>query len=388
MISSGAVLGQLSCELWFSLCLPYSVSQARVQHVFVSRDFLVLYARPRILVVQVDAPHLQARFISAHAPTSQNPLDRASFFLELEPWTQTSGPLFLFIDANARLDLLSKPHDASIKKRDYDAAQQFHTYLSSNHLFATVQLEQFNVSAAGTHVNNNSPDRAFTLDYIVSKSDFQQHVRQSSVQQHIDNGHAVDDHYLVDALFAWQLTRDGNVRASQAPPRLSRNQLSDVSAIQSLGEKLARIPNPAWSTNLDEHHEYVTSAIAQAISSTFKAPKVKIKKPYASQRLVDLISERRTLKLHLRLIKRVLLLPEYSCPTDEVTVAVSAFRLSLTNMLLQLRKSVKHQAKYDYSMYVLHIGTTLTPLALAQQEQCRPIRSEQNAEVATAYIAA
>ena len=69
----------LGCSIWVSRFLPYLRVSGRSfcpssQHLFV------VYAILRILVVDVDAPYLRMRLISAHAPIAEDYSARTVFF--------------------------------------------------------------------------------------------------------------------------------------------------------------------------------------------------------------------------------------------------------------------------------------------------------------------
>jgi ribonuclease HI len=71
IVSSGTTAKHgLGCSLWISRFLPYHQIGNKSFCLSMQRLFTV-HASPRILVVDVDAPHMRMRLISAHAPIAK-----------------------------------------------------------------------------------------------------------------------------------------------------------------------------------------------------------------------------------------------------------------------------------------------------------------------------
>ena len=61
VLASGALRGCLGCELWARVDEPYAQCDGKDYH-FRLKDFAVVYADPRLLVVRVTARLLQCTF--------------------------------------------------------------------------------------------------------------------------------------------------------------------------------------------------------------------------------------------------------------------------------------------------------------------------------------
>ena len=103
ILSSGAVRGCLGCELWARADMPYARLEGK-EFYFRLKDFAVLHADPRLLVVRVTARMLQCTVAVGHAPHSGHPLEeREAWWDDLVKVLAGQPDLVLMVDANGRL---------------------------------------------------------------------------------------------------------------------------------------------------------------------------------------------------------------------------------------------------------------------------------------------
>ena len=156
MIASGHQKAQFCCELWFSLVLPYLVRKGK-SFTFTQSHFRVLYAIPRLLVVQVIAPFFRARFFSAHVPSADDVTAREYLFGRIANFLDVAERPIICIDANSRYELFHYLDHIQAKASMYvfDAAQQLKTFMSNHSLSAAVCLQPFAQSASGTYTHKD-----------------------------------------------------------------------------------------------------------------------------------------------------------------------------------------------------------------------------------------
>ena len=102
-----------SCELRFSLVSPYANCDGK-EYCLNSRQSLVVYNDPCLLVVHCDTPVFKCRFISRHVPSAIHPAGRTDFFALLSEFLLPTMTTCLCTDASSRLTHVPTdiaPHD-------------------------------------------------------------------------------------------------------------------------------------------------------------------------------------------------------------------------------------------------------------------------------------
>jgi hypothetical protein len=280
MISSGAENGLYGCELWFSRFIPFAGRNEK-ENCFRMNQLFVIVAKPRLLVVQFTSTVIQIRFISAHAPSSNHPEERAHFFKELQFYALYEGPTIMFIDGNGRLNLCTDKPAHGTPKRLVHAAWQLRDFLNSANLSTTFDIDQYRNNVSGTWTCADS-GRLHTLDYVAYNQIMSNTVCHASVLQDVDNGHLVQDHWPSACSFAFMRQWDATHTAGDAVKahRVTNEQLLDQDARRKFSHMLSCIPSPAWEVPLDQHYEILRRRIIHAIRTAFPPQKLVAKKPY------------------------------------------------------------------------------------------------------------
>ena len=130
-------------------------------------QFQLVFASPRLLVVDVEAPFLSWRFVSCHLPSVDDYTGRITLIAILSFHIGGRRNFTVFIDANSRLDLLEACAERAPKKYVL-AVQQFSDFVFDNSIVATYQIDRFKAASSGTWISNYSSEQITekSIDYV------------------------------------------------------------------------------------------------------------------------------------------------------------------------------------------------------------------------------
>ena len=157
----------LGCSLWFSRYLPYYQLNGKT-YCFNMKQFFVVHTDPRLLVVDVDAPFLRMRLLSAHAPIAKDTDARAAFFKLLRKYVQYPNRIMLFIDANSRPEESISTFKSGANTYLRQACNQFDEFLELSKLCTTHSVPRFAPLTCDTWTSHKTGIR-HTIDYVVTK---------------------------------------------------------------------------------------------------------------------------------------------------------------------------------------------------------------------------
>lgn len=290
----------LGCSIWASRFLPYYQLNGN-SYCFHMKQFFVVHADPRLLVVDVDAPFLRMRMISAHAPIARDPSARVTFFKLLSKYVNHANRILIFIDANSRpQDTISNAKSGS---NTYlrDASEQFTLFLETSKLGSSHGVSRFSNSTVDTWTSHKTRSK-YTIDYVVTKLEDTTAISHASVLSSVDNGHMLQDHVPSGATLVF-IAGPGYYRPSCDRVRVTKTQLQDPVNRAAFASALNKITSIPWHIPLDVHYTVMSAKVSEAIKASSPTPKMIANRPYISISTLFISGESRSLKQQLRFLR-------------------------------------------------------------------------------------
>eukprot|EP00438_Fugacium_kawagutii_P002670 Skav222011 [mRNA] locus=scaffold2020:296809:301759:- [translate_table: standard] len=255
-LASGHHRGHHGVELWVDLRKSFSLSDTRIVR-FKAEHFVVTHADPRILIVHLCHPDLDAWIIVAHAPQSGRPAqERQQWWQDFQTRVQphvSSRHCWLLMDANAR----SGPCDHHHVFEHDDSMNPNSEYLQE--CLGTLDLclpttsnvhrgdHDTWVNPAGTHCSR--------IDYVLLPVAHRMDVISTQVENRFDLGNAHGDHWPVSAELRWtDLTK---ARSHRPQVTLCRATISRQAFQVDLTDEQSR----PWNTDVWTQTQALTDAI-------------------------------------------------------------------------------------------------------------------------------
>ena len=363
IISSGHTKHCLGCSIWISRFLPYLQLNGKLFCVTI-KHVHVICSTPRLLVLDIDAPYLRIRIISAHAPTAKDAATRDSFFQDLGKYVLHPHRVMLFIDANSRptSDVSSLPGGQSNSQIKH-AAHQFQQFLELHSLQSTHQVPIFQKAVSGTWTSPHSTHSMHTIDYVVTKEHDISCVKHASTLPSIDNGHMLQDHLPSAASFVFQAGPDHS-RPRCDRIRITKQQILDPANRESFSLALQQIPSQAWDIPLDAHYNTTAASVFQAIKDAFPRPKLVARRPHISLDTLHLSAEFRSFKQQVRYLRTCL--GSFSFSLTHVQQIESAIQ-HISHLLRLLNKQLKMRSAADMANYIHNISKELNASLFCNQ---------------------
>ena len=327
-----------------------------MQHLFV------VHTSPRIIVVDVDAPYLRMRYISAHAPIAKNYDARANFFKSLSKYVTHKYPLMLFIDANARPEDGIGGAKSGSNSQLRDASLQFYDFLDVNDLITTNQMGAFTQATSNTWTSH-STNIKHTLDYVAVKTPDSPNVQCAATLPSVDNGHMLQDHVPNAATYAFKASAE-HFQPNCIRARVTKAQVRDPENRAAFASALAQIPATDWQLPVDEHYKQLADAIFHAIQKSFPPAKLVAKKPYLSGETLLKVAENRSLKQQLRYLRKFRAAGDFSnVPANLVISAIEQGQ----HYLKLLNQHISKLSANDLFQYILQMAEKLNLASLKVQ---------------------
>eukprot|EP00438_Fugacium_kawagutii_P031926 Skav214801 [mRNA] locus=scaffold740:118185:123383:+ [translate_table: standard] len=283
-ISSGSDGGQAGVELWVDLQQPY-------KHVnddpcyLLRKNFVVVHADPRALLVRVLSDHDDFWFLVAHSPHTGRPEpERAAWWLHLQTLVRhkpTAAPLIVLIDANAKTGPSDGIHifqHSDVENANTDMLMDFVT-TTGLVLPATMDIHY------GPHDTWTSPDGQShsRIDYIMVSTWLQSACYASSVLQDFDLGNDSWDHKTVGLQLYWTdwLPRPDKTRASNRKLQVDRHVLSrtDFTSVPPLWQI------PSWRCDIEQHVAHLKDEVYAYLEDHCRTDRPRGKKPFVDEEI-------------------------------------------------------------------------------------------------------
>lgn len=320
VIASGAIKGNLGCELWVDLRAPLVKQDGRGLCVPASAC-VVVHADPRLLVVCIRCQALSCTVAVAHAPHSSHPLEeRDRWWQQLTSVLLPYRDVLLAVDANARLGTV---HSAAVSGGGFTQEQDsnggfFHRTLLELDLCAPTT---FGTPHLGGYTWVHSSGAQHRLDYVCVPQDWlasvvpepplaygaaasEPVVAYGRVLFQVDALAPAEDHFPV--LLRFEVPQESRGELQQwRGLRIDTRKLQDPSAVKSFRERLQAIPPVPWHVPLDAHERAASSAVCEAATASFARDKGGKKRAYLSDQAFAVVRLRRRARAWLRALKEV-----------------------------------------------------------------------------------
>ena len=305
LCSGAETNGTLGVELWVSKKIP--VQESRCLDV---RDFAVLHADPRRLLVHYQGEFGTFLIVVAHAPHTGHPMqNRLNWWSELNSLVKrhcTSMNIVSLLDANATWagpanDQLGDLCEATSNTN----TPMFVDFVEQQGLFAPSTFVdcQSGPWFTWTHAQTGKEHR---IDYVLLPSEWKRSWTQAWTDPTVNVGHAGVDHVATMADVYWE---QGGVKLAKKH-RYDRNAILHQDNRSVLFDILDKCPKPAWRVNASDHAVTVSQYLQEAVAEAFPAPKAKTPqytKDETRKMYQDLVSAKRA-SVHFKMIEHYRLL--------------------------------------------------------------------------------
>eukprot|EP00435_Cladocopium_sp_Y103_P028743 s95_g7.t1 len=306
-IASGAERGHFGVEMWVNLNQPYGYLHGKPL-LFHRRHFVVLHADPRVLLVRVQAPHLNFLCLVLHAPQSGLSLsDRARWWEELRNVldlhrADETGDLFVLADANA-----------AAGSRDEVVVGPLDDEPTANTGLLRDFLDLYGLCLPSTFSTHQGPSSTWTspngilecrIDHVMIPQARNSHCKFSSVVDQFDVGHARPDHSLVAVQLQWRQTHCRSTGSHVPGLRFERDSIHR----DSIRTDLAAYVVEPWDTNIETQVDAFNGHITQALTHAHPRRKQGPKKPYVDAEIWTLRSSKLAIRAKLRTLRHRLML--------------------------------------------------------------------------------
>ena len=274
-LASGAESnGTLGTELWISLTLPYfSSSDAKTRHFFKPRDFSIIHADPRMLMVHHTNQALPCLFVVAHAPHQGHQQVAVNEWWEqlitrLEQWKGLD--CIMMIDANERIYGDEGPYFGSLQDgTDTRDSMHLRELAARMNVFAPSTFAQWHVGETSTwwHPNGKSKSR---INYIFLPLSWKPAWISSWTENAIQSGHAGLDHVCVAISAQWDWSAPCNVKGKVV---IDARAIMMPANADKVADILSRAPGCPWTMNASQHAAHLQTYLVSEFREHFPKKK-------------------------------------------------------------------------------------------------------------------
>ena len=300
--------GHFGVSLWASKEVPYARQGGRLLRLQLNY-LTVVACEPRLLVVQICAPHFRATatVVVAHAPSEPPapPGAAESFWAKCRRVLQrrpARSDIIVLSDANARVGALPSSSVGGLDPEPENASgQAFHAFLADMQLWVPATFPECHIGPSSTWWAPSG--QGHRLDYVGVPVHWPAACLSTRVWCGFEFLQLRDDHVPTLMAASFVVGRQGEagghyVRKAVRPcpgacpvtygPRL---------------EALKLLPAAAWHTGVDEHFSGVASAWRALGNSVCEPASAKPLQTYLTQATMRLVVLRKECRLHLRALK-------------------------------------------------------------------------------------
>ena len=283
--------GQGGCALWVNRAVPWS---SRAGKLGVS-DAHVIVSRPRVLLVRLHSPGLDAVFLVAHAPhAKRSASERLQFWDYLEEVVAGSlrlnDELFVCIDSNGRLLDADECDTRPCARPDPESA---------NGQALARFVNRFDLAAPATTSVHEGEHNTWTsptgfrqrIDFVLVPAVLLAGVRSSRVCAPFEGAVNELDHRPVEVEISFAASK-GCSALQRVGCRLTPPVLEDGSAC-------ALVPQP-WSSGVDSHLACLTKNVQGLCHKQEHGGNVSVRRPFVSPEVLHLVCFKRHLRRTLR----------------------------------------------------------------------------------------
>ena len=281
------------CALWIAKNLPFYTTTAGPTYVR-PQDITVTAASHRHLVVALQTPRIKLQVHVIHAPsTHTTPLEEVKAFWDLrarEVLTRADGTDFLVLcDANSRLgDVVSEhvsDHGADVEG---NAGALFHSFLTTIDAIAPATWACYH---RGAHVTWCSALGGWSrIDYVLVPRRWRHVYMESRTLPDVELLQLREDHIPVHCHLLCRFAR-------ASPPLYYSQATKQVLRPDPLIQAITPV---TWTVPVDSHYAQLVQAWTHVDACLQQPPARVPRQPYLTAATLDLVAERRALRLYLR----------------------------------------------------------------------------------------
>ena len=302
-ICSGAdEKGCFGVELWFDLRLPYAWKTDGTPVTFRRHSFAIVYASPRLMIVQHSAHEFPVIFVVGHAPHQGHDWHAVEqwwrdFQEALEPFRFADQ--IHFLDANARISGEATLHFGDLKdgpsNKDSSCLRDHASHFG---MMAPSTFREWHYGPIHTWSHPNGRSKA-RLDYILVPIGWHPGVVDSFVDNEFHAPRSFQDHSCVTLRLAWVST-DPKECNTPCDLRFDLDAMCTEDGKAKIAQIWDSVPEISWQQNATVHMHELTVHLQEALAATFPRKKRMRHCTIASQNTLETFHRLTQSKRHLR----------------------------------------------------------------------------------------
>ena len=287
--ASATRAGFFGCELWFAK--RWQIAGRGLKE----RDFHILIEEPTMIAVAVNHPHLQADFLSVHAPQRQHD-NQAVWWMNLHDFLKArqkkNRTVFILGDMNARVG----------NNFSDGIGRLFVQEECANGACLRAIIDDLGLALPSTfseyHHGSSHTFQLHRLDYIAIPLNWLDCVQKSEVVSDFDMLHGKDDHLPIALNLCFARPRKSEKRV----PTYDKKQASDPKNTKVIEKIFESFEEPDWETSVDDHCGALAQHVHDGLCEAFpnKEAKCEPRQPYIKGHLWDLVLERKKLRKDIK----------------------------------------------------------------------------------------
>ena len=321
IVSSGAVRGQLGCEIWVAKEVP---SNTKKTHGVPRKALTIVEAAARFLWIAIRTTALTIDAVAIHGPTSSEPNHAIAKFWDDVAMKlrrkDPSIPLVVLADANGRMGSIESPALGTLDPDEEDTAGAgLRTLLEQQQLWAPSTCSATHIGQKATW---QSPDGfRHRIDFVAVPQRWKRRVRASWADTDIDVPLARRDHFPVIVELSAEIM-EGSDLQPRRPPIFERAALHDSSRVAGFVADVAKLDVPSWNVHASDHYQSIFGGLKELLKAHFPVARKKPRKEWVLERTWALMQTRSAWR-HTREFQ------DRECRTQLLKVAFGAWRLPI-----------------------------------------------------------
>ena len=298
--------GHFGVSLWASKEVPYARQGGRLLRLQLNY-LTVVACEPRLLVVQICAPHFRATVVVAHAPSEPPapPGAAESFWAKCRRVLQRRPALsdiIVLSDANARVGALPSSSVGGLDPEpENPSGQAFHAFLADMQLWVPATFPECHTGPSSTWWAPSG--QGHRLDYVGVPVHWPAACLSTRVWCGFEFLQLRDDHVPTLLAASFVVGRQGEAGGHYVRKAVRPCPGACPVAYGPRLEALKLLPAAARHTGVDEHFSGVASEWRALGNSVCEPASAKPLQTYLTQATMRLVVLRKECRLHLRALK-------------------------------------------------------------------------------------
>lgn len=277
-LASGDERGQLGVEIWANLDQPYAWT-GQQPHKFCRRDFVVISAAPRHLLVHVQNDHIDLWLLAAHAPHSGSDRSaRECWWHALTHLIQQHVPpecIIVMIDANATMGKADGTHVFANDDVQSTNTTLFRDFLTIHELLVPSSLDIHH----GVRETWTSPNGELNhcIDFVLLPQTWKSSCTWSENLIALDFGH-LGDHQATATSTQWYGYLQTSVRHAEAL-HFAREDIT----FGNMHKALRDYDAPHWTADIETQVDHLNNHLLQSLRRSCPSRRQRPKKSFITE---------------------------------------------------------------------------------------------------------